>query len=109
FDSIDQQQRAIDHIEHTLDLAAEIGMAGGIDDVDFDSAPGDGGVLRQNGDAALAFKIVGIEDTLAGLLVFAEDVGLFEHSIDQGGFAMIDVRNNSDVADSVALKHVWVS
>ena len=39
FGGVDQNQRAVDHVEDALDLAAEIGVAGGIDDVDPDVLP----------------------------------------------------------------------
>ena len=35
FDGIDQQQHAVDHRQHALDLAAEIGVPGRVDDVDM--------------------------------------------------------------------------
>jgi hypothetical protein len=34
FDRIDQEEHAVDHAEHALDLAAEVGVAGGVHDVD---------------------------------------------------------------------------
>ena len=34
FDRVDEQQHAVDHAQHALDLAAEIGVAGRVDDVD---------------------------------------------------------------------------
>ena len=40
----------------------------------FTPAVGDGGVLGQDGDAALALQVVGVEDQLADVLVLAEDV-----------------------------------
>ena len=36
FGGIDQQQHAVHHVHHALDLAAEIGVAGRVDDVDLD-------------------------------------------------------------------------
>ena len=54
---VHQQQHAIDHLEDALDLAAEVGVARRIDDVDLGALVVDGGVFGQNGDAALAFKI----------------------------------------------------
>ena len=41
FEGIDQQQHAVGHVEHALHLAAEVGMAGGVDDVDLDILVGD--------------------------------------------------------------------
>ena len=35
---VDQQQDAVDHLQAALDLATEVGVAGGVDDVDRDAA-----------------------------------------------------------------------
>ena len=37
FGSIDKKKHAVDHFENTLDLAAEIGVTGGIDYIDLDA------------------------------------------------------------------------
>ena len=64
FGGIHEQQHAIHHVHDAFDLAAEIGVAGGIHNIDFDRftgygiRDGDGGVLGQDGDAALAFEVV---------------------------------------------------
>src|SRR5216684_2993015 len=58
FDGVDQQDAAIGHVEHALDLAAKVGMSGGVDNVNFDAAIDDGGILRQDSDAALALLVV---------------------------------------------------
>src|SRR5690606_1310526 len=57
FDGIDQQQHAVDHGKHTLDLAAEVGVPRRIDDVDMGALIFHGAVLGQDGDAALFFEI----------------------------------------------------
>ena len=36
---VDQNQRAVDHVEDALDFAAEIGVSGGVDNVDPDVLP----------------------------------------------------------------------
>ena len=71
-DGVDQEQHAIDHGQHPLDLAAEIGVPRGIDDVDAVVAPGDRRILRENGDAALALQIVRIHDPLLQVLARIE-------------------------------------
>ena len=98
FDGVDQQQAAIGHVQHPLHLAAEIGVAGGVDDVDLYARVGDGGVLGQDGDAALALQIVGVEDQAARGGGVAEDVRLLEQPIDEGGLAVVDVGDDGDVA-----------
>ena len=95
---VDQQQHAIDHGEHTLDFAAEIGVARRVDDVDAIVAPGDRGILRENRDAALALQIVRIHDALLQILARIERAGLTQQLIDERGLAMIDVRDDGDVA-----------
>jgi len=81
---VDQQQGSIRHANHSLDLAAKIGVSGRIHDVDFDIFPGDGGVLRQNGNATLPLNVVRVKDALprchrAGFV--AEDFGLLQHPV----------------------------
>ncbi len=66
---VDQHQRAVHHIEDALDLAAEIGVARRVDDVDTRALPDDRGHLGEDGDAALALEIVGIHGALRHPLV----------------------------------------
>ena len=95
---VDEQDDAVDHLEDTLDLAAEVGMARGIDDVDLGVAVADGGVLGKDGDAALALKVVGVHDAVDDLLIFAVDAALLEHLVDQRGLAVVNVGNDGYVA-----------
>ena len=55
---IDDEQRAVGHVQHALHLAAEIRVPRRVDDVDLHAVVGDGDVLRQDGDAALALLVV---------------------------------------------------
>ncbi len=75
---VDQQQHRVDHAEHPLDLAGEIGVAGGIDDVDQVVAPLDGAVLGADGDAALPLDVVGVHDPFLNVLVGTKGVGCAE-------------------------------
>ena len=72
FGSVDQHDRAVDHAQDALDLAAEIGVAGGVDDVDAGILPDDRGRLGQDGDAALLLEVVRIHRALFHALVVAE-------------------------------------
>ena len=85
-------------------------MSGRVDDVDLYAAVVDGGVLGQDGDAALALEGEGVHDALHHLFVGAEDTALVQHRVDQRGLAVIDVRDDRDVADVLssdfrALRH----
>ncbi len=99
FGGIDQHQNAIDHREDALDLAAEIGMAGRVDDVDARLLPLHRGAFGENGDAALALEIVRIERALHHLLIGAESAALAQKLIDKRGLAMIDMRDDGDIAN----------
>ena len=88
--------------QHALDLAAEIGVAGRVDDVDLHALVGDGDVLGQDRDAPLALQVVGVEDLLADQLRGAEPAALAQHAIDQRRLAVVDVGDDGDVADVVA-------
>jgi len=100
---IDDEQGAIGHVQHALDLAAEVGMAGRVDDVDLHILVLDGAILREDGDAALALLVVGIEHALVDLLVLAEDAGGIQHAVDHRGLAVVNVGDNRDVADILLL------
>ena len=88
---VHQDQRPVHHIEDALHLAAEIGVAGRVDDVDAGAVPVDRGHLGENGDAAFALQVVGIHRALRHPLVLAEGAGLLQQPVDQSGLAMVDV------------------
>ena len=56
-----------------------------------------GGVLRHDGDPALALEIVAVHRALGDALVGAERAALMEERIDQRGLAVVDVRDDGDV------------
>ena len=74
-------------------------MAGGIDDVDLHVLVIHGGVLRQNGDAALLLDGVIVHHAVGNLLVFAENAALLEHLVDERGLAVVNVRDDGDIAE----------
>src|SRR5581483_11717974 len=88
----------VDHGEAALDLAAEVGVAGGVDDVDLHVVPLHGRVLGQDGDALLALEVHRVHDALVDVLVGAERSRLPEHGVDQRRLTVIDVRDDGDVA-----------
>ena len=87
------------HVEDTFDLAAEVGMARGVDDVDLNALVVDGNILGRIGHAALTFLIVRIEDAFGDFLVFSEYVGSPKKAIDHGRLSVVDVRDDCDVAN----------
>jgi hypothetical protein len=105
FDRVHQQQHPVHHRQHALDFAAEIGVSGRVDDVDARAAVLDGAVLGEDRDATLALDVIRIHDPLAHALMSRERAGLIEQAVDQGRLAVVDVRDDGDVANGAV--HVW--
>ena len=99
---VDEQEHAVDHGEAPLDLAAEVGVAGRVDDVDLHVAVPDRGVLGQDRDALLALEVHRVHDPVGDLLVGPERAGLAQHGVDEGGLAVVDVGDDGDVAQVAA-------
>ena len=102
---VDEQHDAVDHGQAALDLAAEVGVAGGVDDVDrdghlgVDALVGDRRVLGEDRDALLTLEVVRVHRALFHVLVRAEGAGLTQHGVDERGLAVVDVRDDRDVAE----------
>ena len=98
FGGIDQDDRAIDHGQDALHLAAEIGVARRIDDINPRILPCNRRRLGDDRDPALLFEIVRIHDPLGDPLILAEGAGLLEQTVHERRLAMIDVSYNGDIA-----------
>src|SRR5438093_597318 len=105
FGGVDQEQDAIDQGQRPLDLRTEVGVARGVDDVDVDATVGNGRVLGHDRDALLALEVDGVHDALGHRLVLAKEPRLPEHRIHEGGLAVVDVGDDRDVTDVLALLH----
>ena len=101
---VDQQQHAVDHRQAAFDLATEVGVARGVDDVDHrHGAVGvvtvHGGVLRQDGDALFLLQVTGVHQAFDGVVTaMGQSPRLAQHRVDQGRLAMVDVSHNGDIA-----------
>src|SRR2546423_8617874 len=82
-------------------------MSGGI--AVFEARPAilDGAVLGEDGNATLALDVVGIDDALAEPLVGGKGARLLQQAVDQRGLAVVDVRDDGDVADRAI--HGWLA
>jgi hypothetical protein len=103
FGGVDEQQHAVDHREAAFHLAAEVGVAGCVDDVDdrhraVRVLPMHGGVLRQDRDALFLLEVAGVHQAFDCIVTaVVQGTGLPQHRIDQGRLAMIDVSDDGDV------------
>ena len=99
--SVDQQQGAISHTQHALDLAAKVSVARGVDDVDLNVLVLDRDVLGENRNAALALLVVRIQDAVLDLLVGTEGVRGTQELVDHRRLAVVDVSDDGDVPQIV--------
>ena len=109
FGGVDEQHDAVDHGERPLDLATEVGVAGGVDDVQRDVVAGalvvphERGVLGEDRDPLLPLEVARVHDPLGDGLVGAERAGLVQQRVDEGGLAVVDVGDDGEVADVGAM------
>ena len=96
---IDDEEHAVHHFHDPLHLGTEIGVARGIHDVDRVAFPENRGVLRLDGDALFLFKIHGVHGALLGGLVLTVGAAGLEELVDEGGFPMVNVGDDGEVAD----------
>ncbi len=113
FDCVDYQQNSFAETQTCYDFAEEVGVAGGVDEVEqiefvFEvlEQEGDGGGF--DGELLLLLVDTGVQPAV-GLFevpVGSAEVGLLDQDVHEGGFAVVEVAGHADVADaSVALGH----
>ena len=57
------------------------------------------GQFGNDGDTALALQVDGVHHTFGDVLVFTKNAALVEHGVHEGGFAVIDMGDDGDVAN----------
>ena len=99
---IHQQHRALTSRQSARNLIGEIHMAGCVDHAEgvFRAVDGprhaDG--LRLDGNAAFLLDIHTVEETVVHFTL-RDDAGQLEDSVGDGGFAVVDMRDDAEVAD----------
>ena len=96
---VHQQQYGVHHRQNPLNLTAKVSVAGSIDDIDPVTIPFDGRVFGQNGNTALTLLIIGIHDPFGAHGFAVQRTGLLQQTVHQGGFTVVNVGNNGDVAE----------
>ena len=97
FKGINKKQHAVSHFQYSFHFTSEIGVAGGINDIYFNSFVFDSSILAENSNAAFAFELIAVHDQITGLLVIAKHVSLVQYSINQRRLSMVNVGNDSYV------------
>src|SRR5260364_47247 len=76
-----------------------------IDNIDMRAKVFNRAVLGENRNAAFFFQGIGIHHALGDRLILPECTRPAEHLIDQGGFAMIDMRDDGNIAACASQSH----
>ena len=112
FRRIHQQNSSVRHGERPFHFSAEIGMTGGINNVDADALPHDRAVLGRDGNPPFPFKFHGVHEPLVDVLIVTKQAALTKHGIHQSGLAVVDMRYDCDVSQFVVSefnRHPFVS
>ncbi len=99
FAGVNDQQCAINHSQNAFDFATKVCVARCVDDVDEHVFISDSRVFRKNCDTTLTLEVVRVHYAFDDFLIVAEYAGLTKESINQCCFAVVDVRDDRDVAD----------
>ena len=99
---VDDENGGLDGLEGAGDFVGEIDVAWGVDEVELVAAPVhlDGGEF--DGDALFALKFHGVEE-LGFHLALGDGAGEFHHAVGKGGFAVVDVGDDTEVANMVGV------
>ena len=98
---VHQQTHRVHHRHDAFHFTAEVGVSGSIHDVDAVVVPADGGVFRQNGNAALFLLVVGVHDAFATLLTTVQSTGLLQQFINQGRFPVVNVGDDGNISEII--------
>ena len=96
---VHQQQRPVDHPQGPFHLAAEVGVARRIDEVDLMRPVDQTRVLRPDRDALFALQVHGVHDERALGRHIAHRFRVAKHRIDQGGLPMVNVGDDGNVPE----------
>lgn len=97
-EGIHNEQHTVHHAQDTFHFATKVGVTGRVDDIEFRTVPTHGRVLARM-VIPLALERIRVHHTLGDDLILAERTGLAQHLVHQGGFPVVDVRDNCNVAD----------
>ena len=95
---VDEKDNTVNHLKDTLNLATEVCVSGGVNHVDLNTLIVNSSILCKNGNATLSFEIVRVHYSFLGLLILAIDTALTKHLVNQGGLAVVNVSNNSNIS-----------
>ena len=102
---VDDEQRSLARLERARDLVREVDVTGGVDQVQLVPLPGHAHGLRLDRDPALALEVHRVEHLLAHLAL-GDGVGQLEDAVGERRLAVVDVRDDREVADAAQVHGV---
>ena len=72
-------------------------MAGSIDNIDLYTFIYYRDILRKNGDTSFPLDIIVVQNQLSEIFRLTDKIGLINHPVHEGGFSVVNVRDNRDV------------
>ena len=100
---VDDEERSLAGLERARDLVREVDVPGRVDEVELVALPGDAHGLGLDRDAAFPLELHRVENLFAHL-ARRDGVGQLEDAIGERRLAVVDVRDDREVADA-ALFH----
>ena len=105
--SVHDEDRAFTGGQRPGDFVVEVDVAGGVDEVQVIDFPVLGLVLELDGpgfdgDAAFSLNVHVVEELLLHLPL-GDGLGQFQHAVGQGGFPVVDVGDDREIADVVSV------
>ena len=88
---VHQKDYAVDHLQNTLDLAAEVCVSGGVYDVDLHTVVLHRGIFCEDRDAAFLLDGTRVHNTLHHGLIFMVRTALLQHTVHQGSLTVVNV------------------
>ena len=101
-DSRDHEHRAVEHVQHALDLGDEVGVAGRVDQVDRDVVDDERNYRGLDRDAALPFERegIGLSTAFVDASDLADDTGDVQEPLGEGCLTSVYMRQNPKVQGS---------
>ena len=90
---VNEKDNAVNHLENTLYLAAEVSVSGSVYKIDLYVLVVNGGVLGENCDSSLLFKIARVHYASNRFLILTVDTALLEHFVNKGSLSVVNVSN----------------
>ncbi len=81
FAGVDEKDDSVDHAQSAFDFTAKVAVAGSVDDVDLGFVEKEGGIFRENSDAAFPLEVIRVHNAFDKFLVGAKNAALAEHGV----------------------------